>query len=243
MTAGLYTRWDIDSETSIYVLRQNKTNSFGYMVMSYFQRPRPDCKNESFRATGRQNNIDCFGVVGFCCQCNTLFEAMGCFYHFCASKEMRVSLTEEDIKRGTKKRKLDALRRDYIQEKGFTDNEIWEREWCRLYKATKNIKQHIREKFPYRRSLTEHQLIEEKREETFLGYVQWDIEVLENLGNGCAQFPPTFENTLVSKNDMGHLMKKYAEEENILFQVRQMLISSFSLQKETPITPLFLFYL
>ena len=42
---------------------------------------------------------------------------MGCFHHFCPCQELRSSLTEEDIQRGSKKREFDALRRRYIQEK------------------------------------------------------------------------------------------------------------------------------
>ena len=101
---GLYTRWDIDSETSRFTPRQNKTRCFENMVMHYFQRTRQDCKIESFYTTGRQNTIDCFNVDGFCSHCNTVFEAMGCFYHFCPCQDLRLSLTEEKIQRGSKKR-------------------------------------------------------------------------------------------------------------------------------------------
>ena len=52
-----------------------------------------------------------------------------------------------------------------------------------------------------------------------------------------------FKNTLVSKSDIGDLMKNYAEEERFLSQPRKMLISSFTLQNGTLITPLLLFYL
>ena len=38
-------------------------------------------------------------------------------------------LTEEDNERGSKKRELDALRRHYIQEKGYKISEMWECEW------------------------------------------------------------------------------------------------------------------
>ena len=48
MSTGPYTRWDIDSETGRFRPRQNKTRTFENMVMSYFQRTRPDCKIESF---------------------------------------------------------------------------------------------------------------------------------------------------------------------------------------------------
>ena len=52
MPTGLYTRWDLDSETSRSTPRQNKTRSFENMVMSYFQRKRPECEIESFFITG-----------------------------------------------------------------------------------------------------------------------------------------------------------------------------------------------
>ena len=114
MPTGLFTRWDIDSETGRFTPRQNKTRSFENMVMSYFQRTRPDCKIKSFYTTGRQKKIDRFSVDGFCCHCNTVFEAMGCFYHFCPCQELSPSLTEEDVKRGSRRKELDELRRSYI---------------------------------------------------------------------------------------------------------------------------------
>ena len=58
-----------------------------------------------------------------------------------------------------------------------------------------------------------------------------------------ANLPPIFKNTLVSKNDFGDLMKTYAEESGIMFQPGKMLISSFTFQNGTLITPLLLFYL
>ena len=75
------------------------------------------------------------------------------------------------------------------------------------------------------------------------GYVQCNIEVPENLRANFANFPPIFKNTLVSKNDIGDLMKTYAEEERIMSQPGKMLISSFRSQNGTLITPLLLFYL
>ena len=124
MPTSLYTRCDLDSETSRFTPRQNKTRSFENMVMSYFQRTRPDCKIETVHTTGRQKKTDCFSTDGFCSHCNTVYEAMGCFHHFCPCQELRPSLTEEDMKRGSRKRELDELRRSYLQDKGFTVFEI-----------------------------------------------------------------------------------------------------------------------
>ena len=100
----------------------------------------------------------------------------------------------------------------------------------RLYKTTNTVKQHIRKHFPYRRSLAAEQLIEEIKKGKLFGYVQCDIEVPEKLRSKFVNFPPILKNTLVSKNDIGDLMKTNAEEEGILSQPRKMLISSFTLQ-------------
>ena len=243
MPTGLYTGWDLDSQTSRFTPRQNKTRRFENMVISYFQPTRPECELESFFTTGRQKKTDCFSVDGFCSQCNTVFEAMGCFYHFCPCQELRPSLTEEDIQRGSKKGELDALRRYYIQEKGFKVSEMWECEWWRLYKITNAVKLRMQQHFPYRRSLAAEKLLKEIKKGKFFGDVQCDIVVPEILRSKIDNFPPRFKNTLVSKNEIGDLMKTYAEEEGIMSQPRKMLISSFILQNGTLITPLLLFHL
>ena len=99
MLTGLYTHWDVDSETRRFRPRQNKTRSFEIMVTSHFQQTRAQCKIGSFFTTGRQKKIDCFSVDRFYSHCNAVFEAMGCFYHFFSVK-MYVPLTEEDIQPG-----------------------------------------------------------------------------------------------------------------------------------------------
>ena len=75
------------------------------------------------------------------------------------------------------------------------------------------------------------------------GYVQCDIEVPESLRANFANFLPIFKNTLLGKSDIGDLMKNYAEEERSLSQPGKTLISSFTLQNGTLITPLPLVYL
>ena len=119
MATGLYTQWEYDSETKRFTARQNKSSSFEKMAMLYFQQSRPDCKIESNIITGRQQKIDCFSVDGICYHCNTVFEAMGCYYHYCPCQEARTSLTDTDTERGVKKRQQDEMCRDYIQQKRY----------------------------------------------------------------------------------------------------------------------------
>ena len=168
---------------------------------------------------------------------------MGCFCHFCPCEKLRASLTEDDIERGSTKRKLNALRRHYIQERGFKGIEMWECKWQRLYKATNTVKQHIQEHFHDRRSLAAEQLLEDIKEGKLFGCLQCDIEVPEKLRSKFVKFPPIIKNTLVSKSDIEDLMKNYAEEERLLSQPQNMLKSSFTLQNGTLITHLLLFNL
>ena len=57
MPTGLNTRWEDDTESDRFKPQQNKSRSFENMYMSYFQRQRPDCKNERFYTTGTQKKI------------------------------------------------------------------------------------------------------------------------------------------------------------------------------------------
>ena len=129
MPTGLCTRWEYDAVFNKFKLQQSKSSNFEKMVKSYFKRQRLDCKIQSFYTTGTQKKIDCFKVDGLCTHCKTVFEAMGCFYHFCECQEARSSLSEKDIERGNKKREMNQMRKQYIKEKGYNVVEMWECEW------------------------------------------------------------------------------------------------------------------
>ena len=72
-------------------------------MLFYFQKIRPECKIESNVRTGRQKKIDCSSVDGICNHCNTVSEAMGCYFHYCPCQEARTSLTDNDTMRGLKR--------------------------------------------------------------------------------------------------------------------------------------------
>ena len=91
--------------------------------------------------------------------------------------------------------------------------------------------------------MSEEQLLQGIIDGRLFGYVQCDIEVPDHLQIYFSNFPPIFKNTVVSREDIGNLMREYAEKENIMAQPRRMLISSFILTNGTFITPLLLFYL
>ena len=80
-------------------------------------------------------------------------------------------------------------------------------------------------------------------DEQLFGYVQCDIEMPEHLRDYFSIILPIIKSTVVSRDDIGNLMKQYAEKENVMVQPRRMLISSFILTNGIIITPLLLLYL
>ena len=89
--------------------------------------------------------------------------------------------------------------------------------------------------------MSEEQLLQGFIDGQLFGFVQCDIEVPEHLRSYFSNFRPIFKNTVVSSEDIGNLMRKYAEKENFMAQPRRMLISSFVLT--ITITPLLLLHL
>ena len=120
---------------------------------------------------------------------------------------------------------------------------MWECEWWSLYKTDASVKCHLRGNFPYKRPLSEELLLQGIIDGQLFGYVQCDIEIPEHLRSYFSNFPPIFKNTVVSREDIGNLMREYAEKENIMARPRRMFISSFVVTNGTIITPLLLFYL
>ena len=243
MPSGLYKRWEYDSETKRFTARQNKSRSFENMVLSYFQQSRPDCKIASNATTGWQKKIDCLSVDGICYHCNTVFEAMGCYYHYCPCQEARPSLTDTDIERGVKKRQQDEKRRDYIQQMVTKLLKFGSVSGGVSIKLMHQSKATSEKTFP----TDMHWVKKDFCTELLMGDSLVMFNVILKCLNTCATTFPTFlpysKTTAASRDDIGNLMKQYAGKENIMVQPKRMLISSFILTNGTLITPLLLFYL
>ena len=120
---------------------------------------------------------------------------------------------------------------------------MWECNCWELYQTDATVKSHLRTNFPYQRPLSEERLMQDIKSGNLFGYVQCDLKVPEHMKAYFANFPSIFKNTVVSRIDIGDLMKVYAEREGILSQSRRKLKSNFHLKNGTIITPLLLFYL
>ena len=74
------------------------------------------------------------------------------------------------------------------------------------------VKSYHRAKFPYKRPLSEEQLLQQIIDGRLFGSVQCDIEVPEHLRDYFSNFPPIFKNTVVSRDDTGNLMIWYDDD-------------------------------
>ena len=243
MPTGLYTRWNYDSESQKVLPRQNKTRSFKNMVPSYFQQTRTECRIQSNVTTGRQKKIDCFSYDRICNNCNAVFEAMGCYFHYSPCQEARPSLTDNKIMRGIKKKEQDQIRKEYIQQKGYKTIETWECNWWELYRTDATVKKGLQANFPYQRPLSEERLLQGIRSRRSFCYVQRDLKNPEHLKAYFAIFPPIFKTTVVTITDIGDLMREYAEKEGIMSQPIRLFISGFHQINGTIVTPPLVYYL
>ena len=103
-----YTRWEFD--TGMQNLKQGITDLKILRICSCLSIRKQDQNAKlSFFTSGKQKKIDWFNVDGYCDHCKTVFEAMGCYYHFWSCQEARPSLTDQEIEQGNKKREMDEL--------------------------------------------------------------------------------------------------------------------------------------
>ena len=183
MPTGLYTRWQLDTNSQKFKARTNKSRTFEIMVMSYLQSQRPECLIESYYTTGKQKKIEFLSVDGFCAHCDTVFEAMGSYFHFCPCQESRASLSEEEMQRGIRKREHDELRRDYLRNQGYNIVEVWECKWWERVKEEENVRNHVRKKLPFKLPMKQESLLAKMRDGKMFGceYVECDLEVPEGL--------------------------------------------------------------
>ena len=243
MPTGPYTKCEYNEETEKFHPNRNWRSYFEQQVMDYFQQVHPNCKIQTQFTHKKQKKLGPYLVDGFCNHCNTVFEAMGCFFHFCPCQEEK-PLLFEDIESGLKRRERDNDRREYLKGLGLNVEEIWECQWkkCRT-DNTNGVKDFLKSNYPFQPSMNKNSLIEKIKRGELFGVVDCSLEVPEEMYPYFEDFPPIFKNCEVGRDDIGDHMKEFAERNKLLPRPRKMLISSFKLERGTVITPLLLFYL
>jgi len=78
-----------------------------------------------------------------------------------------------------------------------------------------------------RYNLSSQTILEGIKEGHLFGMLLCDIETPDHLKPYFSEFTPSFKNIEVSRQDIGFLMKDYAEKVGALFRPRKMLIGSY----------------
>ena len=87
------------------------------------------------------------------------YEAMRCYFRFpffCPCKEARASLSEDEMRRGTKRKEIDELRRVYLRNKRYNiAGSLTGEESVREEKYVRN---HVKKNFPLKLYLKQKSL-------------------------------------------------------------------------------------
>ncbi len=191
-----------------------------------------------------------YPVDGFDPRTKTVMEFHGCFYHAhdCpANARMEEhpyhpGVPLEEIRRKT------AQKSAYLRALGYNVIEIWECDWQRRKRIDPDVKRFLAQRFPKSqphlpKTMTEEEVLQAVECGTLFGLVHCDIRVPNKLKGLFAEMPPIFKNATVSREDIGELMQRYAEENHIMEQPRRMLIGSYYGEKILLATPLLQWYL
>ena len=83
---------------------------------------------------------------------------------------------------------MDVIRREYIKEKGYKVEEMWECAWWESFKTNDKIKNLVGIQFPYKRLLSTDSLLIKIKDGFLFGYVQCGLVVTDELKSKFANF-------------------------------------------------------
>ena len=79
------------------------------------------------------------------------------------------------------------MRRQYIKEKGYKVEEMWECEWWEI-QINDKIKNHLKTHYPYKRPLSTDSLLAKVKDGSLFGYVQCNLVVPDELKSTFPNF-------------------------------------------------------
>ena len=133
-------------------------------------------------------------------------------------------MTVKDIRARDRQRVQD------LQDKGYTLEIIWEKDWQALVPQQPKIKAYLSKHRTFthlKKYLNQDQIIQYIQDGCLFGFVECDIHVPDHLKDYFSEMTPIFKNTEVSLNDVGQHMPEYAKERHIKDIPRRLLIGSY----------------
>ena len=130
---------------------------------------------------------------------------------------------------------------DYFRNLGYKTYHIFECEFDEMMHRNVEMKNFCRglKLYPDSRSkLTEGQIVTEIKMGEMFGMAEVDVHCPEHLKAKFAEFQPIVKKSMLSRDDVGSHMKKFAEDNNLLKRPTSTLLSSYFGEKILMATPL-----
>ena len=234
--------------------RPEPVSKFGlqsYQWLSYMAASRQIFIQNKFNIGEKSLTDKNLLVDGFCQETNTVFEFLGCFFHSCnlCKTNCHPDGSPQEI-HPLKKIPHDEIRQKTLEKKqtlesfGYEVVQITECQWLKkrrnpeIAAFIKNLKL-----IQPRHQLNSQKIIDGVKNGSLFGFVQVDIFTPEELKPKFRDLPLIIKNTLISRDDIGSLMKGIAQEQGLLKKPEKFLISSYFGEKILLSTNLCKFYL
>jgi len=188
-------------------------------------------------------------VDGYDSTSKTVFEFHGCFWHGCPTCYNRNEVNAIRCKTYGELLDITHSKMQYLE--GLADVsevvQIWECEW-KTFKSGQerdSIETFLNNQFPLRdqKALTEEQLLQRVKDESFFGCVLVDLETPDSLKEKFCEMTPVFQNVEIRRQDIGEHMQHFAEENDVMENPRRALVGIYGGEKILLSTPLLKFYL
>ena len=178
-------------------------------------------------------------VDGFCEESKEAFEYFGCFWHGCEICQTLGGVNPVNGKTFQELHRKTEEKIKLLENCGFRVRFIWECQWKQLSleKDVILFTQTLKSVRP-RRCLSFQKILNGVQSGELFGFVLADIYTPNHLKQFFNEFPPIFKNAMVRREDVGELIKGFAEENGLLKKTRRMLISSYFGEKILLTTPL-----
>ena len=180
--------------------------------------------------------VDCLSADGVSNYCSAVFEAMRCYYYTTdfvrkPARLQMMSKLREELRRDSETRYV-GITYDKKDTKSLRFLSVSSGV---PLKTDASVETNLPENFPYKRPLSEERPVQEFIFGKLFGYAQCDIEVSQLLRRYFSNFHLIFENTVASTKNNGTSMKEYGERENITDQPGRLLLSSFPMERSSPL--------
>ena len=229
MPTGWYTRRRAENK-----FRPQQAQPYGQMAIQWLTREsdRTGCTIRH-QGNGREKRIGKLPVDGWCAETRTAYQFHGCFWHGCPKCHTDPEETNPKNNKTMAELLANTKAHTAYLRRHVKVVEMWECGWKRERDPPP------RQKW----NMTQNEILAAVIDGSLFGAIVCDIRVPSELRAHFAEMQPIYQNTMVTRDDIGPSMQQYAIDHDIMSTPRRMLVASYRGDKILLITPLLKWYL